>query len=232
METEMSDAVVSVLDYGYVRLVRVMGDDLAIVRAARVSHNAEPRHNGDDEKLIRYMMENRHTSPFEHVVFTFEVQAPLFVFRQWQRHRTWSYNELSARYTEMPDLFYVPEPHHVTAQHATNKQAREEPGDTRTAAEESERISSAIARACMVAYADYKYLLQLGCPRELARAVLPVSIYSRMFATVDLWNLFHFLRLRLHQHAQWEIRQYAQAMLQLVRQHVPVSCAAFEDTMQ
>lgn len=221
---------IKVLDHGLVRLVDHMGNDLSIVRAARVSYDADWRTGDDagkDEKLIRYLMRNRHTSPFEAVTFTFEVKAPLFVLRQWHRHRTWSYNEVSARYSELPDEFYVPEVSDVTTQSASNKQMRTDVQHPQAAA-----MQSLMKKSMTDAFAAYKELLAQGCPRELARSVLPCSTYSRMFATVDLHNLFHFLRLRLHEHAQKEIRVYAEAMLKLVEPIVPVAVAAFKETLQ
>lgn len=218
-----------VLDHGLVRLVDHMGNDLSIVRAARVSYDADWRtgeDEGKDEKLIAYLMKNHHTSPFEAVTFTFEVKAPLFVFRQWHRHRTWSYNEVSARYSELPEEFYVPELSDITHQSESNKQMR-----TSQQHDNALLMQSYMRKSMMDAFALYKELLAQGCPRELARGVLPTSTYSRMFATVDLHNLFHFLRLRLHEHAQKEIRVYAEAMLELVEPVVPYAVAAFKETL-
>jgi len=220
---------IKVLDHGLVRLVDHMGNDLSIVRAARVSYDADWRtgeDEGKDEKLIAYLMKNHHTSPFEAVTFTFEVKAPLFVFRQWHRHRTWSYNEVSARYSELPEEFYIPELSDITHQSTLNKQMR-----TSEQHDNALLMQSYMRKSMMDAFALYKELLAQGCPRELARAVLPTSTYSRMFATVDLHNLFHFLRLRLHEHAQKEIRVYAEAMLELVEPIVPYAVAAFKETM-
>jgi len=213
---------IDVLNHGYVRLVDNMGSDLSIARSARVSYDADWR-GGDDVKLIGYLVKNRHTSPFESVVFTFEVQAPIFVFRQWHRHRTWSFNEVSARYTELPELFYIPEVSQITTQSKSNKQMR-----TDEIHPEAEHIQDDISGMCRHAFNMYRKLLQSGCPRELARGVLPVNTFSRMFATVDLHNLLHFLNLRLHEHAQYEIRVYAQAMLELITPIVPNTVAAWE----
>ena len=223
--------IVEVLDHGYVRLVSVLGNDLSIVRSARVSFDAAWRtgkDTGSDERLIHYLMKHRHTTPFESVVFTFEVKAPIFVFRQWHRHRTWTYNEVSARYSELPEEFYVPEATLVGSQSSQNKQGRETGGDVLVAgrALQVERYR----QACSMAFEQYKLLLLDGWPRELARAVLPVSTYSKMFATVDLHNLFHFLGLRLHPHAQYEIRVYAEAILKLIGDRVPVAVEAWVDS--
>lgn len=217
----------NILDHGHCRLVNHMGDDLSIVRAARVSYDADWRtgeDEGKDAKLIHYLMRNRHTSPFEAVTFTFDVKAPIFVFRQWHRHRTWSFNEVSARYSELPEEFYVPETVGVQAQH--NKQMRL----MELNASEDE-IRQLIRVQCQESFNTYRRLLDAGTPRELARGVLPMNTYSHMFATVDLHNLFHFLKLRLHEHAQHEIQVYARAVLEQIRSVVPVATAAFEETL-
>lgn len=216
--------VLHVLDHGYVRLVDHMGDDMAVVRSARVSYDAEPRGEDKDRKLLNYLWRNRHTSPFEAVSFTFEVQAPIFVLRQWHRHRTWSYNEVSARYTALPDLYYVPAPQQITTQSSSNKQMRTEERHA-----DAEGVAVAMNNACAEAFRTYRMLLNSGVPRELARSVLPVSTYSRMFATVDLHNLLHFIGLRSHEHAQFEIRVYSDAMLELIEQVVPWTVAAFRE---
>lgn len=220
----MNEAI-KVLDHGLVRLVEHMGSDLSIVRNARVSYDAEWRageDEGKDEKLLNYLIKNKHTSPFESCVFTFEVKAPIFVLRQWHRHRTWSFNEISARYAELPEEFYVPELEQITTQSADNKQMR-----TNTKNEDAAWIENGIRMQNRESFATYRSLLALGCPRELARSVLPVGTYSHMFATVDLHNLMHFLKLRLHSHSQYEIRVYAEALLKLIEPIVPFSVAAF-----
>ena len=214
-----------ILDHGFVRLVDVMGNDLSVVRAARVSYDADWRtgtHTGSDTRLINYLWKNKHTSPFEAVTMTFEVKAPIFVIRQWHRHRTWSFNEVSARYSKIEDEIYVPDPDVVGAQSTSNKQGRTLTGQDRTVQTE------AIRRHHAMTYALYKQLLEEGWPRELARTVLPVSTYTRMFATVNLLNLFRFISLRDHEHAQYEIRVYAKAMLDLIRPHVPICVSVFE----
>ena len=223
----MEDNFKKVLDHGHVRLIESMGSDLSIARNARVSYDAEWRageDEGKDAKLLNYLLKNKHTSPFESCVFTFDVKAPIFIFRQWHRHRTWSFNEISARYAELPEEFYVPELDQITTQSATNKQMRTD-----------EQHPAAAAYAAMIrtqnktSFATYKAMIADGVPRELARSVLPVGTYSHMFATVDLHNLFHFLKLRLHSHAQYEIRVYAEAMLELIEPIVPISTAAFRE---
>lgn len=218
-------SLIKVLDHGLVRLVDHMGSDLAIVRNARVSFDAEWRtgeDEGKDAKLIDYLLKNRHTSPFEAVSFTFEIKAPIFVFRQWHRHRTWSYNEVSARYAELPEEFYVPELEQITTPAANNKQSR-----TLDQHPQASDVQQMIRNSCTKAFLDYKVMLEMGVPRELARSVLPVGTYSHMFACVDLHNLFHFLSLRMHAHAQYEIRVYAEAMLALIEPIVPVAVKSF-----
>lgn len=218
--------MIKVLNHGLVRLVDHMGSDLSIVRSARVSYDAEWRageDEGKDAKLIDYLVKNHHTSPLESVSFTFEVKAPIFVFRQWHRHRTWSFNEVSARYSQLPEEFYIPEVSQITTQSTSNKQMRT--GDVHPKAEDLQEL---VSKQCSEAFKVYKHLIEQGMPRELARGVLPVNTYSHMFATVDLHNLANFLRLRLHSHSQYEIRVYAQAMLDLIEPIVPVAVAALK----
>lgn len=220
---------IDVLNGGFVRLVDHMGNDLSVVRSARVSYDADWREGDEkkDEKLIAYLMKNKHTSPFESVQFTFEVKAPIFVFRQWHRHRTWAYNEISARYTELDEGFYVPEVEQITTQHTSNKQMRTDEQHPR-----SPELQARMKLACDHSFYVYREMIDAGVPRELARSVLPVAAYSRMFASVNLHNLFHFLRLRLHEHAQYEIRVYAEAMLTLIEPIVPVAVAEFKKTLE
>lgn len=222
--------MITVLDHGFVRLVDHMGDDLSVVRAARNSYDAAWRageNEGSDRRLINYLWRHQHSTPFEAVTFSFEVKAPIFVFRQWHRHRTWSYNEVSARYTELPEEFYVPDPAVVGEQSTSNKQARDVvPGDDSAPGRRAQVRS--YRQVCEDSFAEYQHLIESGWPRELARGVLPVSTYSKMFATVNLLNLFRLLTLRCDEHAQYEIRVYAWALLKLVRPIVPVCVAAWE----
>lgn len=226
----------SVLDHGYVRLVDRMGTDLSPVRAARVSYDRDDRTGQNleaDYDRIRSMIERGHTSPFESVVFTFEIHAPIFVFRQWHRHRTWSYNELSARYAPMKELFYVPDPMLIGTQSAKDKQVRDVTGIADEATQQIwEEAVQLIRGQSQQAFRIYQQLLEAKVPKEIARSVLPVNIYSRMYATVDLHNLMHFLFLRMEMHAQYEIRQYAKAIYQIVRTCVPVCMTAWESRMR
>lgn len=217
---------IDVLDHGFVRLVDHMGSDLSIARNARVSYDAEWRageDEGSDARLINYLYNNGHNTPFESVTLTFDIKAPIFVLRQWHRHRTQSYNELSARYRELPEEFYIPDPKVITTQSKDNKQMR-----TDEIHPKAGHIRAAINTANIASFNVYRALLAEGCPRELARSVLPVGTYSHMFATMNLHNLFRFLAERMHEHAQYEIRVYANAMLELIEPIVPVAVAAFK----
>mgnify|MGYP001122503515 CR=1 FL=1 len=228
---------INVLDHGFVRLVDHMGSDLSIARNARVSYDAEWRageDTGSDSRLINYLYSNGHNTPFEAVTLTFDVKAPIFVFRQWHRHRTQSFNELSARYRELPEEFYIPEPHLVGKQNKDNKQMRDPltPKEYKDLPEEEQdkiQIMLQLMRFCnKQSFDTYKDMIANDMPRELARSVLPVSTYSHMFATVNLHNLFRFLGERLHPHAQYEIRVYAAAILKLIEPIAPVAVAAFK----
>lgn len=216
----------NVLNLGYVRLEEWMGGDRAVVRSARVSYGKDtavsepPR----DERLIQYLWRNKHTSPFESTVFTFEVKAPIFVARQWMRHRTWSYNEVSARYTEASDEFYVPEPQMFGHQHTDNKQMR----DVDMYQENGTVWYCTMRDHCNEAVAKYESYLRQGMPRELARTILPQSMYTRFYGTVNLANLFKFLSLRDHPHAQHEIREYAAAIDNIVEKLCPISHSAYK----
>lgn len=228
---EKSDRI-DVLDHGFVRLVDHMGGDLSIVRAARVSYDAAWRageNEGSDARLIRYLWKNAHTTPFEAVTLTFEVKAPIFVFRQWHRHRTWSFNELSARYRELPEEFYLPAPTAVGTQSSSSKQARDIGTLDETVLQDRQFEVALVRRHCNEAFKLYRSLIERGWPRELARSVLPVNTYSHMFATVDLRNLLHFLDLRTHPHAQHEIRVYAEAMRDLAITVAPVALTAWAE---
>lgn len=215
--------LIKCLDHGFVRLIDHMGSDLSIVRSARVSFDAAWRagkDKGSDARLIEYLWNNRHTTPFEAVTFTFEIKAPIFVFRQWHRHRTWSYNELSARYTELPEEYYIPTTDVIGKQSADNKQARDISSIVDHPAARENEIGL-VNIHCQQSFSLYRQLMNNGWPRELARSVLPVNTYSHMFGTVNLLNLLKFLTLRCDSHAQYEIRVYADAMLELIKPIVP-----------
>lgn len=230
-------APIPLLNHGYVKLVSYTqpaerdsdpswSADLEIVRAARVSHNADWRagkDEGSDEKLINRLRARNHTTPFEALTFSFEVQAPIFVFRQWHRHRTQSYNEVSARYTELPDLFYVPAPDQVRAQSKTEKQGR---GDELPDSIVQDYLDN-LNHHNGLAYGRYKRALAHGVSRELARLFLGVNVYSRMYASANLMNWFRFLDLRKDFHAQYEVRVYADAMTLLLSEVAPIAMGAF-----
>ena len=225
-----------ILDHGEIKIIDNMGTDIDVVRAARTSHQASDK-SGDnpeaDAKLLKFLMNSGHNTPFESVVLKFYVKAPIFVFRQWHRHRTQSYSEASARYTVLPEEFYIPEPHLVGKQHPTNKQARVTNYEELTHREQL--IIDGMLLAMRVhnkqSFTLYKQMLKNGMPKELARSVLPVSTYSEMFTTINLHNLFGFLWERMHEHAQYEIRVYANAMFELIEPIVPVAAAAFKQKM-
>ena len=221
-----------VLDHGFVRLVDYMGDDTAIVQAARVSYGAGTRTPSSDEALIRYLMRHWHSTPFEMCEIKLHVKLPVFVARQWIRHRTANVNEISARYSILDREFYTPAPEHLAAQSATNKQGRAAvlEGD------EAARVLDILRGDAARAYDHYEAMLstegQQGLARELARMNLPGSIYTQWYWKIDLHNLFHFLRLRGDPHAQYEIRAYAEAICRIVADWVPAAFRAFEDYRQ
>jgi thymidylate synthase (FAD) len=219
------DREIKVLDKGFVRLVDYMGGDQRIVQSARVSYGEGTKTYRQDRGLIHYLIRNWHTSPFEQVQLTFHTKMPIFVARQWVRHRTARLNEISGRYSVMKDEFYLPEPHHVSVQSESNKQGR---GDTLPFDEAMEVIRQMESEQ-KTAYADYTSLLDKGVARELARANLPVSLYTEWYWQIDLHNLFHFLRLRMDPHAQYEIRVFAEAMAKCAKAVAPIAYEAFEE---
>ena len=218
-----------VLDHGFVRVVDYMGDDSAIVQAARVSYGAGTKKARDDAGLIRYLMRHWHSTPFEMCELKLHVKLPVFVARQWIRHRTANVNEYSARYSILDREFYIPAPEHLAAQSTTNNQGR----GAVLEGEEAARVLDILRHDAMRAYDSYEAMLsqdgQQGLARELARMNLPTNIYTQWYWKVDLHNLFHFLRLRADAHAQYEIRVYADTICDIVRDWVPAAYAAFED---
>ena len=218
-----------VLDHGFVRVIDYMGDDAAIVQAARVSYGAGTKHVSNDEGLIRYLMRHWHSTPFEMCELKLHVKLPVFVARQWIRHRTANVNEYSARYSILDREFYIPAPEQLAAQSKVNNQGRGELLSAAEAARVLEMLKGDAARA----YDHYEAMLsqdgQAGLARELARMNLPANIYTQWYWKVDLHNLFHFLRLRADAHAQYEIRAYAEAICAMVKDWVPIAYGAFED---
>ena len=220
---------VPVLDHGFVRVIDYMGDDAAIVQAARVSYGQGTRKSRDDSGLIRYLMRHWHSTPFEMCEIKLHVKLPVFVARQWIRHRTANVNEYSARYSILDREFYIPEPEHLAAQSTVNNQGR----GAVLQGEEAARVLALLKSDAAQSYDHYSEMLsqdgQQGLARELARMNLPMNIYTQWYWKTDLHNLFHFLRLRADSHAQYEIRVYAEAIAAMTADWVPLAYAAFED---
>lgn len=228
MEAHLYTAV-PVLDHGFVRVVDYMGDDAAICQAARVSYGKGTKSVQNDEGLIRYLMRHWHSTPFEMCEVKLHVKLPVFVARQWIRHRTANVNEYSARYSILDREFYIPAPEHIAAQSSVNNQGR---GEALTG-EEAARVLDILKSDSTRSYDNYQSMIsddgQQGLARELARMNLPANIYTQWYWKVDLHNLLHFLRLRADAHAQYEIRVYADAICSIVADWVPFAYAAFED---
>ena len=220
------DQTIPVLDKGFVRLVDYMGGDQRIVQSARVSYGAGTKSFRADRGLIHYLMKNRHTSPFEQVQLSFHAKMPIFVARQWVRHRTASLNEISGRYSIMKDEFYLPEATQVRYQSETNKQGR---SDECVPFDEAMAMIARLDKEQKDVYAHYQELLDKNVARELARANLPLSLYTEWYWQIDLHNLFHFLELRLDAHAQYEIRAFAEALGRCAKAVAPVAYEAFEE---
>ena len=232
LEAMLHEAV-PVLDHGFVRVVDYMGDDAAVVQAARVSYGRGTRRVSEDEGLIRYLMRHRHSTPFEMCEIKYHVKLPIFVARQWVRHRTANVNEISARYSILDREFYLPSPEHLAAQSESNRQGRGEV----LGEEEAAEVLALLRRDAEQAYATYSTLLnedgadpsRRGLARELARMNLTLNTYTQWYWKTDLHNLLGFLALRADPHAQYEIRAFADAMLRSVEAWVPVTWRAFRD---
>ena len=228
---------IPVLDHGFVRVIDYMGDDAAIVQAARVSYGRGTRRVSEDAGLIRYLMRHRHSTPFEMCEIKYHVKLPIFVARQWIRHRTANVNEYSARYSILDREFYLPAPEHLAAQSSVNRQGR---GDV-LAGDEAAHVLDLLREDATRCYDHYAEMLnedasgaaldpsRQGLARELARMNLTLSTYTQWYWKIDLYNLLHFLSLRADAHAQYEIRAYAEAMLATVAAWVPVAHQAFLD---
>ncbi len=218
-----------VLDHGFIRVIDYMGDDAAICQAARVSYGKGTKTVQNDAGLIRYLMRHWHSTPFEMCEIKLHVKLPVFVARQWIRHRTANVNEYSARYSIMDREFYIPAPEQLAAQSVVNNQGR---GEALTA-DESARVLDILKSDAAQCYDHYAEMIsddgKQGLARELARMNLPANIYTQWYWKVDLHNLFHFLRLRADMHAQYEIRVYADAIAKVVADWVPAAYGAFED---
>ncbi|HTK81080.1 MAG TPA: FAD-dependent thymidylate synthase [Bacteroidota bacterium] len=214
------------LNAGFVRLVDFMGGDESIVQAARVSYGKGTKTVNEDRGLIRYLMRHLHTTPFEMVELKFHIKLPIFVARQWIRHRTANVNEYSGRYSVMKDEFYVPEHHAIHFQSLQNKQGRRDedvPADLRM------NVLHILTSSQEKLYGEYEQMLESDIARELARINLPLSLYTEWYWKIDLHNLFHFLRLRIDPHAQYEIRVYGEAMAEIAKCVAPFAWEAFED---
>ena len=228
---------ISILDHGFVRVIDYMGDDSAIVQAARVSYGKGTKSKNNDRGLIRYLMRHRHTTPFEMCELKLHVKMPIFVARQWVRHRTANINEYSARYSILDKEFYLPDPGQLAEQSNSNKQGREK----LLSSEQAAAVLDILRRDASACYDTYSGLINddgtgervdPGAPqvaRELARINLGMGYYTQWYWKIDLHNLFHFLSLRAHSHAQYEIRVYAEAIAEMVKDWVPFAYEAFED---
>jgi len=212
-----------VLDKGYIRVVDIMGNDTSIVQAARVSYGKGTKKVSQDRSLIRYLLRHKHTSPFEMCVIKLHLKMPIFIARQWVRHRTASVNEYSARYSVMPDEYYIPEK--IEFQSQDNKQGRSGELD----AKESKKIIKQIKEHSHKSHKFYQNLLDANVARELARSVLPINVYTEFYWQMNLHNLLHFVRLRSHPTAQYEIRVYSDIIQEILKQWVPVVYEAFCD---
>ncbi|MBL0338115.1 MAG: FAD-dependent thymidylate synthase [Rhodospirillaceae bacterium] len=224
-----------VLDHGFVRVIDYMGNDSAIVQAARVSYGKGTKTVREDQGLIDYLMRHHHTTPFEMCEIKYHVKLPIFIARQWIRHRTANVNEYSARYSIMENEFYVPAESQLAAQSKNNRQGR----GNLLEAERARQVLQLLKKESLKAFDDYTQLMnedeegkiiaaeETGLARELARMRLPLNFYTQWYWKIDLHNLLHFLRLRAHSHAQYEIRAYADVMLKTVEQWVPATYSAF-----
>jgi thymidylate synthase (FAD) len=220
------DKKFKVLDKGFIRLVDYLGNDSRIVQAARVSYGKGTKTYREDKGLINYLLRNDHTSPFEQVVFTFHVKLPIFVARQWIRHRTARLNEISGRYSVMKSEFYLPSTGGIAFQSENNKQGR---AGTAVPKALQKKVLSILEKYQTELYGAYEDLLEHNIARELARINLPLSLYTEWYWQIDLHNLFRFIKLRLDAHAQMEIREYAEVLMTIGKTVCPVAFEAFEE---
>lgn len=225
-EIKYPEGATKCLDKGFIRLVDSMGSDDAIVQAARVSYGKGTTKVSRDKGLIRYLLRHRHSTPFEMVELKFHAKMPIFVARQWVRHRTANINEYSLRYSEARHDFYIPEQKDIHFQSQFNKQGRD---DTEVPAELKGKVVDYFNDISEKTFAIYDELNEAGIARELARGILPINLYTEWYWKNDLHNIFHFLQLRMDEHAQYEIRVFAEAMASFVKQVVPIAYEAFED---
>jgi len=212
-----------VLDHGFIRVVDYMGSDSAIVQAARVSYGKGTKQISQDEALIKYLMRHHHTTPFEMCEIKFHVKLPIFVARQWIRHRTANVNEYSARYSILDNEFYIPKPEQVAKQSDNNKQGSGEAFDSGI----SKEIMDSLTNDSNLVYSHYEKFIEQGLAREIARTNLTLNYYTQFYWKIDLHNLLHFFKLRADKHAQYEIRVYAEVMLDIIKKWVPLAYNAF-----
>ncbi|MGE4490064.1 MAG: FAD-dependent thymidylate synthase [Kiritimatiellales bacterium] len=222
---KLLDQEIKVLDHGFVRLVDYMGGDARIVQTARVSYGEGTKTIRQDAGLIDYLLRHEHTSPFEHVIFELHCKMPIFVARQWIRHRTARLNEISGRYSVMKDEFYLPPREKISLQSTDNKQGREQ---TTVPSELQDKVLELLKQDQSASYANYSEILNDGIARELARINLPLSMYTEWYWQMDLKNMLHFLKLRMDSHAQWEIQEYARAIAGIVKTVCPMVYESFE----
>ena len=223
--TQIPEDAIKCLDKGFVRLVDSMGGDDAIVQAARVSYGKGTSKVSQDRGLIRYLMRHRHTTPFEMVEFKFHCKMPIFVARQWVRHRTANINEYSLRYSEARDEFYYPDPKHIQLQSALNKQGRA----GKIPKKLTDKVIQYFKEISETSFEMYQELNEAGLARELIRAILPVNLYTEWYWKNDLHNLLHFISLRSDSHAQYEIRVFSDAMAESVQKVAPFAWEAYQD---
>jgi len=209
-----------ILDKGFLKLIDFIGGDLKVVLAARVSFDMTPKGDERDKKLIEYLLKNGHLTPFEHSVFQFHVKCPIFIARQWMRHRWGSFNEVSSRYTEVKDEFYIPKQFRV--QDTKNKQ-----GSIEDSSLPNDKLLKEYENAIENSYRTYELLIKNGVAREMARMVLPVSQYTQFYWTVNARSLLNFLKLRMDDHAQYEIREYANAIHEIFKEKMPWTWESF-----
>ena len=229
--------VFPVLDHGFIRIVDYMGNDSSIVQAARVSYGRGTKKSSEDQGLINYLMQHQHTTPFEMAEIKIHVKLPIFVARQWIRHRTASVNEYSARYSVLDREYYIPEPDRLASQSSLNRQG----AGAQLTGEEARHVLTLLKQDATSSYSHYLDLLnedsdgrlvsprRLGLARELARMTLSVNFYTQWYWKVDLHNFMRFLHLRADQHAQYEIRAYAEVLLDILARWVPITCQAFRN---
>lgn len=222
---KLLDQEIKVLDKGFVRLVDYMGGDARIVQTARVSYGEGTKTIRQDAGLIDYLLRHEHTSPFEHVIFEFHCKMPIFVARQWIRHRTARLNEISGRYSVMKDEFYLPPRDQISLQSIDNKQGRNKES---VPVELQDKVLELLQKDQSASFANYEELLNDGIARELARINLPLSMYTEWYWQMDLKNMLHFLKLRMDSHAQWEIQEYARAIGKIVKAVCPLAYESFE----